>query len=86
MSRTRRWPPERTDGQAATAAQRRCALVASILGSGIVFLDATVVNVALPSIRASLHGDLADQQWVVEAHLLTRRLRTAARDARRRER
>ncbi len=50
---------------------KRYALVASILGGGIVFLDGTVVNVALPAIRAGLHGDLADQQWVVEAYLLT---------------
>ncbi len=53
------------------AGTKRIALVASILGSGIVFLDGTIVNVALPSIRASLHGGLADQQWVVEAYLLT---------------
>jgi EmrB/QacA subfamily drug resistance transporter len=50
---------------------KRCVLVASILGSGIVFLDGTIVNVALPAIRSSLHGSLADQQWVVEAYLLT---------------
>ena len=50
---------------------KRCVLIASILGSGVVFLDGTVVNVALPAIRASLHGNLADQQWVVEAYLLT---------------
>jgi EmrB/QacA subfamily drug resistance transporter len=50
---------------------KRLALMASIVGSGIVFLDSTIVNVALPSIRASLHGGLADQQWVVEAYLLT---------------
>lgn len=50
---------------------KRIALVASILGSGVVFLDATIVNVALPAIRASLHGGLAEQQWVVEAYLLT---------------
>jgi EmrB/QacA subfamily drug resistance transporter len=36
-----------------------------------VFLDGTIVNVALPAIRASLHGGLAEQQWVVEAYLLT---------------
>jgi EmrB/QacA subfamily drug resistance transporter len=46
-------------------------LIASILGSGIVFLDSTVVNVALPTIRSALHGSLADQQWIVEAYLLT---------------
>src|SRR5262249_44040010 len=45
-------------------------LVATILGSTIVFLDATVVNVALPSISEDLHGGLADQQWVVAAYLL----------------
>ncbi len=50
---------------------KRIALVASVLGSAIVFVDSTIVNVALPSIRASLHGTLADQQWVVEAYLLT---------------
>jgi EmrB/QacA subfamily drug resistance transporter len=50
--------------------QRR-ALIAAILGSGMVFLDGTIVNVALPSIRSSLHGGLATQQWVVEAYLLT---------------
>jgi EmrB/QacA subfamily drug resistance transporter len=36
-----------------------------------VFLDGTIVNVALPAIRSSLNGSLADQQWVVEAYLLT---------------
>jgi EmrB/QacA subfamily drug resistance transporter len=50
---------------------QRIVLIASILGSGIVFLDGTIVNVALPAIRAGLHGGLAAQQWVVEAYLLT---------------
>ena len=50
---------------------KNIALVASILGSGIVFLDSTIVNVALPAIRSSLHGGLAEQQWVVESYLLT---------------
>jgi EmrB/QacA subfamily drug resistance transporter len=52
-------------------ALKRRVLIASILGSGIVFLDGTIVNVALPAIRSSLRGSLADQQWVVEAYLLT---------------
>jgi EmrB/QacA subfamily drug resistance transporter len=51
--------------------QQRFTLVATILGSTIVFLDATVVNVALPAIRADLDAGLAGQQWVVEAYLLT---------------
>jgi EmrB/QacA subfamily drug resistance transporter len=53
------------------APAKRIALIASILGSGIVFLDGTIVNVALPAIRSDLHGGLAQQQWIVEAYLLT---------------
>jgi EmrB/QacA subfamily drug resistance transporter len=37
----------------------------------VVFLDGTVVNVALPSIRDDLGTGLAEQQWIVEAYLLT---------------
>ena len=50
--------------------RERLTLVATILGSTIVFLDATVVNVALPAISDDLDTGLADQQWVVEAYLL----------------
>jgi EmrB/QacA subfamily drug resistance transporter len=53
------------------ARNKRTVLLAAILGSGIVFLDGTIVNVALPAIRASLHGGLPEQQWIVEAYLLT---------------
>jgi EmrB/QacA subfamily drug resistance transporter len=45
-------------------------IIATILGSTIVFLDATVVNVALPAISDDLNAGLADQQWVVEAYAL----------------
>ena len=45
--------------------------MACILGSGIAFLDATVVNVALPAIRDDLGAGLSTQLWVVEAYLLT---------------
>jgi EmrB/QacA subfamily drug resistance transporter len=45
--------------------------VAAILGSTIVFVDSTVVNVALPAIKQDLGGGLALQQWVVDAYLLT---------------
>jgi EmrB/QacA subfamily drug resistance transporter len=61
-------PPEWDKTRLST---QRIALLASILGSGVVFLDGTIVNVALPAIRQSLHGALAEQQWVVEAYLLT---------------
>ncbi len=51
--------------------QQRLTLVATILGSTVVFLDSTVVNVALPAISEDLDAGLAGQQWVVEAYLLT---------------
>ena len=53
------------------ARQKRLTLLATILGSSIVFLDGTVVNVALPAIQEGLDTGLATQQWVVEAYLLT---------------
>lgn len=46
-------------------------LVACIAGSGVVFIDGTVVNVALPAIADDLGGGLAGQQWTVNAYLLT---------------
>jgi EmrB/QacA subfamily drug resistance transporter len=51
--------------------RQRLTLVATILGSTVVFLDSTVVNVALPAISGSLDAGLAGQQWVVEAYMLT---------------
>jgi EmrB/QacA subfamily drug resistance transporter len=57
--------------EASPAPNKRLTLIACILGSGTVFLDGTVVNVALPAIREGLHAGLAEQQWVVEAYLLT---------------
>ena len=55
----------------ADARTKRLTIVACILGTSVVFLDGTVVNVALPAIRVDLAGGLAAQQWVVEAYLLT---------------
>jgi EmrB/QacA subfamily drug resistance transporter len=50
---------------------QRITLYAAILGSAIVFMDGTVVNVALPAISEDLDTGLAAQQWIVEAYLLT---------------
>jgi EmrB/QacA subfamily drug resistance transporter len=54
----------------AVSPNTRLTLVATILGSSIVFVDGTVVNVALPALRDDLGASLAGQQWVVEAYLL----------------
>jgi EmrB/QacA subfamily drug resistance transporter len=51
--------------------QQRLTLIATILGSTVVFLDSTVVNVALPAIADGLDAGLAGQQWVVEIYMLT---------------
>ncbi len=45
-------------------------LAATILGSGMVFIDGTVVNVALAAIQSDLHATVADIQWVIEAYAL----------------
>src|SRR6184192_2064135 len=55
--------------------QKRWTLVAAILGSGIVFLDSTIVNVALPRIgadlRSGLLGPLAAESFVYYGYLLS---------------
>ncbi len=45
-------------------------LAATCLGQFMVVLDATIVNVALPSMRHGLHLSASDLQWVVNAYLL----------------
>jgi EmrB/QacA subfamily drug resistance transporter len=49
----------------------RWVIAAAVLGSGVAFLDSTVVNAALPAISRDLHADLADLQWVLTGYLLT---------------
>ena len=53
-----------------TPAVRRWVLVATILASSMAFVDGTMVNVALPAIRADLHASFAGAQWVVESYAL----------------
>ena len=45
-------------------------LAATILGSGMVFIDGTVVNIAVPRIQVQFNTSAADVQWVVEAYAL----------------
>jgi EmrB/QacA subfamily drug resistance transporter len=49
----------------------RWVLLATVLGSGVAFLDGTIVNVALPAIATDLDASLADLQWVLNAYLVT---------------
>ena len=45
-------------------------LAAAVLGFFMITLDAVVVNVALPSIRAGLGGGITGLQWVVDGYTL----------------
>ncbi len=49
----------------------RWVLATAVLGSGMVFVDGTVVNVALPHVGASLHSGLSGLTWTVNAYTLT---------------
>lgn len=49
----------------------RWVLAAAVLGSGLAFLDSTVVNIALPVIGKQFHSSVADLQWVVTGYMLT---------------
>jgi EmrB/QacA subfamily drug resistance transporter len=49
----------------------RWVLLGTVLGSGLAFIDATVVNIALPRMGSALDADAAGLQWTVNAYTLT---------------
>ena len=49
---------------------RRWILLATILGSSLTFIDATVVNIALPALQENLDANVTDVQWVIEGYVL----------------
>lgn len=51
--------------------EARWVLLATVLGSGVAFLDGTIVNVALPAIAEDLDASLSDLQWVLDSYLVT---------------
>src|SRR5438477_910298 len=53
------------------SAPGRWVLLATVLGSAVVMLDGTVVNVALPAIGRDLHAGIDGLQWTVSGYLLT---------------
>ncbi len=52
------------------SAQARWVLATTALGSGMAFLDGTVVNVALPMIGRDLGAGVAGLQWIINGYLL----------------
>ena len=59
-----------TPGLRYTSSTGRWVLAATVLGSGIAALDATVVGIALPAIGRDFHATVASMQWVVDGYTL----------------
>lgn len=45
-------------------------LAATILGSSMVFVDGTVMNLALPALQLSLNTNFIDLQWIIQSYAL----------------
>jgi EmrB/QacA subfamily drug resistance transporter len=54
-----------------SSARGRWVLAITVAGSGIASLDATVVNIALPTIGREFHTGIAALQWVITGYTLT---------------
>src|SRR6478752_3924257 len=59
------------DGIAFESRAGRWLLATAVAGSGIAFLDSTVVNVALPDIGRDLGASTSALQWILNGYLLT---------------
>ena len=58
------------DGLSYRSRTGRWVIAASVLGSGMVSIDATVVGIALPTIGREFHATVAQLQWVVNGYTL----------------
>ncbi len=63
--------PDAAPGLAYKSARGRWVLAATVLGSGIAALDATVVGIALPAIGKDFHAQVSSMQWVIDGYTLT---------------
>jgi EmrB/QacA subfamily drug resistance transporter len=59
------------EGPAYASARGRWVLLATVLGSAVAFIDATVVTIALPHIAEDLDASTGDLQWTVNGYALT---------------
>ncbi|MFT3866350.1 MAG: MFS transporter [Solirubrobacterales bacterium] len=60
-----------SSGVAFSSGAGRWLLAVTIAGSGMAFLDSTVVNVALPKIGEDLDASTSALQWILNGYLLT---------------
>ncbi len=65
------WGPSIPEGVAYGSKAGRWVLAVAVLGSGMAFLDGTVVNVALPVIGRDLNASTSSLQWILNGYLLT---------------
>jgi EmrB/QacA subfamily drug resistance transporter len=63
--------PDGTGTLRYASAQGRWVLLATVLGSAMASIDATVVGIALPAIGHNFSASLSTLQWVVTAYTLT---------------
>ncbi len=64
-------PTREPAGLAFESSGGRWLLTVAVAGSGMAFLDGTVVNVALPDIGRDLGADTSALQWILNGYLLT---------------
>ena len=70
MGKTSGMVTDTTQGLRYGSGTGRWVLAATVLGSGIAALDATVVGIALPAIGRDFHASVASMQWVVDGYTL----------------
>jgi len=63
--------PEEIPGLSFESSAGRWLLAVAVAGSGMAFLDGTVVNVALPDIGRDLDASTSALQWILNGYLLT---------------
>jgi EmrB/QacA subfamily drug resistance transporter len=70
MSELAGTPAEQTVSQSAGQDHRWLILVVIALAQLMIVLDATIMNIALPTAQRALHFSLVDRQWVITAYAL----------------
>ncbi len=54
-----------------SALEKRLTLLGMCIAQGMILLDITIVNIALPSIQRELHDSSSELEWVISAYALS---------------